>query len=70
MKIAILITSDAGENTAKRLQNELDKSVMLFSVMPREGCNRIDSVSAFVEAHFKEFEAFVFIGAMGICVRY
>lgn len=69
MKIAILITSDAGENTAKRLQNELDKSVMLFSVMPREGCNRIDSVSAFVEAHFKEFEAFVFIGAMGICVR-
>ncbi len=69
MKIAILITSDAGESTAKQLQRELHESVTLFSVERREGCCGIDSVFTFVASHFKEFEAFVFISAMGICVR-
>ena len=69
MKIAILITSDAGECTARQLQHELHENVTLFSVVQREECCRIDSVSTFVASRFKEFDALVFISAMGICVR-
>lgn len=69
MKTAIIIASDAGAQTAGIIRKELGKEVVVFSVAEREGCVRIDSIPDFTAKHFGEYEAFVFIGAMGICVR-
>lgn len=69
MKIAIIIASDAGAQTAALIRREFGKEVCVFSVAEREGCERIDSMAAFTAEHFGDYEAFVFIGALGICVR-
>ena len=53
-KIALIQISEAGKNTALVLKNQLNATVI----------NRND-----VGKQWKEFDAFVFIGAMGICVR-
>lgn len=69
MKTAIIIASDAGAKTAGVLRRELGQDAAVFSVAEREECERIDSIAAFTQQHFGEYEAFVFVGAMGICVR-
>lgn len=69
MKTAIIIASDNGAQTAGVLCKELREEATVFSVTNREGCVQIDSVTGFTETYFREYEAFVFIGAMGICVR-
>ena len=69
MKTAMIIASDAGARTAGIIREELGKEVDLFSVSERSGCVRIDSITDFTLRHFGDYEAFVFIGAMGICVR-
>ena len=69
MKIAIIIASDAGALTAGVLQRELGREVTVFSVAVRENCVRIDSIADFTAKYFKDYDAFIFIGAMGICVR-
>ena len=53
-KIALIQISEAGKNTALVLESQLNATVI----------NRND-----VGKQWKEFDAFVFIGAMGICVR-
>ena len=53
-KIALIQISEAGKNTALVLKSQLNATVI----------NRND-----VGKQWKEFDAFVFIGAMGICVR-
>ncbi len=53
-KIAIIQVSDAGRQVALTLQQEFHARII----------NRKD-----VQKEWKNFEAFVFIGAMGICVR-
>ena len=53
-KIAVIPVSDEGRNVAETLQQEY-----LTSVIKR----------AEVAERWKEFDAFIFIGAMGICVR-
>ena len=53
-KIAIIQVSDAGRQVALTLQQEFQARII----------NRKD-----VQKEWKNFEAFVFIGAMGICVR-
>lgn len=69
MKTAIIIASDAGAQTAGIIRQELGKDVDIFSVTGREGCVCIDSIAGFTAEHFGDYDAFVFIGAMGICVR-
>ena len=69
MKTAIVIASDNGAQTAGVICKELKDDVTVFSVRDREGCVRIGSVTDFTREHFGDYEAFVFIGAMGICVR-
>ena len=54
MKIAIIQISEAGQQIARQLQQELDAQPI----------SRTD-----VGACWNDFDAFVFIGAMGICVR-
>ena len=53
-KIAVIPVSDEGRNLAETLQQEFQASVIK---------------RAEVAQRWKEFDAFVFIGAMGICVR-
>lgn len=53
-KIAVIPVSDEGRNLAETLQQEFQASVIK---------------RAEVAKRWKEFDAFVFIGAMGICVR-
>ena len=53
-KIAIIPISEAGQGIANTLQRELHAQTI----------SRTD-----VSKQWKQFDAFVFIGAMGICVR-
>ena len=53
-QIAVIQISEAGKNIAKTLQRELGAKVI----------SRLE-----VGKEWKQFDAFVFIGAMGICVR-
>ena len=70
MKMAIMVASDAGVRVAERIRQEWGQGeVEVFSVEEREGCVRVDSLLRFTQAHFNEYEVFVFVGAMGICVR-
>ncbi len=54
MKVAIIQISEAGKDIAQTLQGELDARII----------NRTE-----VGKQWNNFDAFVFIGAMGICVR-
>lgn len=67
MKTAILLISNAGSVTAKAIQKEL--SFDIYSLHEEEGTTHIDSLDIFLQESFHSFEAFIFIGAMGICVR-
>lgn len=69
MRTAIIIASDAGARIAGLVRQELGKDAEVFSVAEREGCMPIASIAGFTAEHFKDYDAFVFIGAMGICVR-
>jgi len=69
MKTAVIIASDRGAQIAGLLRRAWKEELAVCSVTERENCILIPSVSTFVEEHFSEFDAFVFIGAMGICVR-
>lgn len=53
-KIAVIPVSDEGRNVAENLQQEFQASVIK---------------RAEVAKRWKDFDAFIFIGAMGICVR-
>ncbi|MCR9011434.1 precorrin-4 C(11)-methyltransferase [Gabonibacter chumensis] len=66
--IAIIIASDQGAETARIIRREIPNSE-IFSSIEREGCTPIDSIATFTAVHFHDFDAFLFIGALGICVR-
>lgn len=69
MKTAIVVASGQGAKLAQTLRQELGKAATVFSVEEREGCARIDSILTFTSEHFENYDAFVFVGALGICVR-
>ena len=54
MQTAIIVISEAGQETARLIQKETQGEII----------ERTD-----VGAHWSDYDAFVFIGAMGICVR-
>ena len=67
MKTAILLISSTGLPTAKTIQKEFGYDI--FSLHEEEGFIHIESLDAFLHASFHSYEALIFIGAMGICVR-
>lgn len=67
MKTAILLISSTGLPTAKTIQKELGYDI--FSLHEEEGFIHVESLDAFLHASFHSYEALIFIGAMGICVR-
>ena len=68
MKTAIILISEAGLDAAKLLRGELSESEV-FTPRHEEGCTHIKSISSFTTETFNRYDAFIFIGAMGICVR-
>lgn len=68
MKTAIILISEAGLDIAQSLLNELAESE-IFTPRHEEGCTHIESTGKFTAENFNHYDAFVFIGAMGICVR-
>ncbi len=67
-KIAVIIASDQGTELGLTIQHELPQAE-LFATGEREHCTPITSIPAFVAEQFTRYDAFVFIGALGICVR-
>lgn len=68
MKTAIILISETGLKVAELLHNELSESE-IFTTQQQDGCTHIDSAGSFTAEHFHHYDALIFIGAMGICVR-
>lgn len=67
-KIAIIISSDQGMQIARTIRQELPEAE-LFAKREDSNCTRVDSITTFVSEQFSRYDAFIFIGALGICVR-
>lgn len=68
MKTAIILVSEAGLSTARLLLKELPGTA-IFTPRREDGCTHIESAGSFTADNFNRYDAFIFIGAMGICVR-
>lgn len=69
MKIAIIAISPQGIGIAERLIPELGKDASVFSTHEHPIVEQIKNIKEHVDAHWSQYDAWVFIGAMGICVR-
>ncbi|MEY8591935.1 precorrin-4 C(11)-methyltransferase [Butyricimonas hominis] len=67
-KIAIIISSEQGLQIARTIRQELP-GTELFTKGEQADCTGITSITAFVSEHFSRYDALIFIGALGICVR-
>ena len=66
--IAIILVSEGGLPTAHLISHELGDAPV-FTTHSLEDCQTIPSYVQFLSAHFRAYDLFVFIGAMGICIR-
>ena len=66
--IAIILVSEGGLPTARLISHELGEAPV-FTTHTLEGCQTIPSYVQFLSAYFRAYDLFVFIGAMGICIR-
>ncbi|WP_417129086.1 precorrin-4 C(11)-methyltransferase [Phocaeicola sp.] len=67
-KTAIILISSQALPMAQLLQKELGDCT-IFSQKSLDGCTQVESYGDFVAASFAAYDRFLFIGAMGICVR-
>ncbi len=65
---AIILVSETSLPLARTLSEEMGGAV-IYTKGTVEGCESIHSYSHFIREHFAEWDALVFIGALGICVR-
>jgi len=69
-KTAIIIASHQGVKLARIIHRAFPETELFYAGEGWEtSCTHIDSIPAFVAANFTRYEALVFIGALGICVR-
>ncbi|WP_294608048.1 precorrin-4 C(11)-methyltransferase [uncultured Bacteroides sp.] len=68
MKTAILLVTGNSLALAETLHQEMNDSE-IFTLEHFPDCTYISSLSDFIEENFDEYDAFIFICAMGICVR-
>lgn len=68
MKTAIILISESSLALARTLQQELPEAE-IYTTAQATGMRQIDSVYDFTDTSFRDFDALIFIGAMGICVR-
>lgn len=69
MKTAILLISEKGLGIAQKLVREFPQTTLVSTTVQVDDCQPIESYDLFLKEHFHRFDAFLFIGAMGICVR-
>ncbi|QYS88771.1 precorrin-4 C(11)-methyltransferase [Flavobacterium columnare] len=67
-KTAIIASTDKGIELGVIIQKEFQKSI-LVSTRKNNNVTEIESISSFLENNFQKFDSFIFIGALGICVR-
>ena len=67
-KTAIILVSETSLALAQTIAKEME-GTEIYTKSQLEGCTQIHSYSRFVQEHFMEWNAWVFIGALGICVR-
>lgn len=68
MKTAIMLVSEAGLASARLLLKEFPEAE-IFTPRHEDGCTHIESTGSFTAENFNRYDTFIFIGAMGICVR-
>lgn len=68
MKTAIMLISEARLSSAQLLLKEFPEAE-IFTPRHEDGCTHIESTGTFIVENFNRYDAFIFIGAMGICVR-
>lgn len=68
MKTTIVLISKSGMPVAQLIEREIPE-VEIITTTDVEGCYHIDSYETFLNTEFAQRDAFIFIGAMGICVR-
>jgi precorrin-4 C11-methyltransferase len=68
IKTAIIASTDKAIEIGLKIQKEFSKSV-LVSTRAHSSATNISSIATFLESNFLKFDALVFIGALGICVR-
>ncbi|MDO4691967.1 MAG: precorrin-4 C(11)-methyltransferase [Porphyromonadaceae bacterium] len=69
MNIAVVAVSPAGQQIARLLLSEYPKEISIFSPHPGESVEQISDIKTLTAERFRQYDAWVFIGAMGICVR-
>lgn len=68
MKTTIILISKAGLPVAQLIRREIPEAEIITTT-DAEGCSRVTSYEQFLAREFAGSDAFIFIGAMGICVR-
>ncbi|MDY5813887.1 MAG: precorrin-4 C(11)-methyltransferase, partial [Bacteroides sp.] len=68
-RIAIVLVSESSLPLARLIARDLSGDTHIYSKTSLEGCEPMESVQSLVQSRFTDFEAWVFIGALGICVR-
>ena len=69
MNIAVIAVSPQGITIAEQLKAEWQEQLTIFSTHQHSSVESIRNIKEHVEAHFGDYSAWVFIGAMGICIR-
>lgn len=73
MTIAIIASTDRGLALAAQLRGELPGACVYSTRAPADdsgpGIHRIGSIRALLAGEFMAYDAWVFIGALGVCVR-
>ena len=69
MNIAVIAVSPQGIIIAEQLKAEWQEQLTIFSTHQHSSVESIRNIKEHVDAHFGDYSAWVFIGAMGICIR-
>ena len=69
MNIAVIAVSPQGITIAEQLKAEWQEQLTIFSTHQHLSVESIRNIKEHVDAHFGDYSAWVFIGAMGICIR-
>ena len=69
MNIAVIAVSPQGITIAEQLKAEWQEQLTIFSTHQHPSVESIRNIKEHVDAHFGDYSAWVFIGAMGICIR-
>lgn len=68
MKTMIILISKSGLPIAQLIQQEISESEIITTT-DAEGCTHVSSYEHILSDSFPQSESFIFIGAVGICVR-